>query len=83
MGNSGNVFETLLAREGPSSSIFENSKNLAPSSGRGRMRELQSSTIPAARFNQGFAHLNPYCRTDGMMDYPWIQYLGTASREIR
>ena len=34
MGTSGNVFKSLLAREGPSSFIFENSKNLASSSGR-------------------------------------------------
>ena len=35
-GTSGKVFESLPARGGPSSSIFENSKNLAPLSGRGR-----------------------------------------------
>ena len=32
MGTSGNVFESLPAREGPSSALFENSRNLAPSS---------------------------------------------------
>ena len=31
MGTSGNVFESLPAREGPSSAIFENSRNLASS----------------------------------------------------
>ena len=43
------------------------------------MREPQSSAISAPRFNQGSAHLNPYCRIggtyslNGMMDYPSIQ----------
>ena len=73
MGTSGNVFESLPARNGPSSALFENSRNLASSScglgpgtagnvverGRGTRRELHSSSLPTARFNQGFATLNP------------------------
>ena len=44
MGTSGNVFESLLAREGPSSAFFEKSKNLASSScgsGSGNTVELK------------------------------------------
>ena len=76
LGTSGNVFES---REGPSSAFFENPNNLAPLSGRGRMRELQSSAIRTPRFNQGAAPLIPYCRSggtcslNGMMDYPKFQ----------
>ena len=87
MGSSGNVFE-LPAREGPSSSIFENSKNLPPSSGRGRMREPQSSAIPSPRFNQDSAPLNPICRTggtcslNGMMDYPRFQMSAMQLRKF-
>ena len=64
-----NVFESVLAREGPSSAVFENSRHLASSScglgqatagnimahGRGGMRVPQSSTIPTPRFHQGVA----------------------------
>ena len=64
MGTLG-FLKSLLAREGPSSSILENSKNLTPSSGRGRVREPQSSAIFSPRFDQGSAPLNPYCRTGG------------------
>ena len=50
MGTSGNVFESLPAREGPSSALFENSKNLASYScgqeilwnmGKGEMRAAE------------------------------------------
>ena len=72
----GNVFENLPAREGPSSALFENSRNLASSScrlgprnsgnimehGRGKRREPQSST---PRFNQAIATLNPLYHTGG------------------
>ena len=64
IGTSGNVFKCLPARDGPSSSIFENSRKLASSScgltsgnimehGRGVRRDPQSSSIPTPRFNQG------------------------------
>ena len=73
------IFQRLLAREGPSSAIFENSRNLASSSsglgqattenmvehGRGVIREPQSSAIPTPRFNQGVATLNPFSHTGG------------------
>ena len=73
MGTSGNVFESLLAREGPSSALFENSRNLASSfrglkhditgnrteHGRGVRRDPQSSSIPSPRFNQGIGTLSP------------------------
>ena len=78
VGTSGNVFQSLLARERPPSSLFEDSKNLEPLSGRGRMQP-QSSAIPTPRFNQGSALLNPYCHTggtyslNGMMDYQRFQ----------
>ena len=61
MDTSGNVFESLLAREGPSSALFDNSKNLASSScgvgsgntmeyDRGVRRDPQSSSIPTPTF---------------------------------
>ena len=73
MGTSGNVFASLPARDGPSSALFENSRNVASSSyrlgpgnagnvvehGRGMRREPHSSSLPTPRFNQGFATLNP------------------------
>ena len=79
MGTSGYVFESLPAREGPSSAIFENSRNLASSScglgsgtlgnfmehGRGVRREPQSSSIPTPHFTQGLATLNPSSHTGG------------------
>ena len=70
MGSSGNVLQSPLAREGPSSALFENSKNVASSScglgsgntmehGRGVRREPQSSSIPTPRCDQGLQTLNP------------------------
>ena len=70
MGTSGNVFDSPPAREGPSSALLENSRNLASSScglgpgntgnrmehGRGVRQEPQSSSIPTPRFNQGIAN---------------------------
>ena len=73
-GTSGNVFESLLAREGPSSALFENSQNLASSScpdlgpgitgnmkanGRGVRREPQSSSIPTPCSSQDIATMKP------------------------
>ena len=51
MGIQGNVFESLSARHGHSSPLFDNSKNLASSScgmeqSSGMRREGQSSTVP-------------------------------------
>ena len=79
MGSLGNVFESLLAREGPSSALFENSQNLASSScglrygttgyivkhERGVRQEPESSTIPTPRFNQGVATMNPMSHIGG------------------
>ena len=76
MGISGNAFESQAAREGPSSALFENSRNLASSScrwtsgntvehGRGVRREQQSSSIPTQRFNQVAGTLNPFYHTEG------------------
>ena len=73
MGTSGNVIASLPARDGPSSALFENSRNLASSScglgpgtagnvverGRGMRREPHSSSLPTPCFNQGVATLNP------------------------
>ena len=64
LGTSANVFDRLRARDGPSSALFENSKNLASSScglrqsdtgkimeqGEGVRREPQGCTIPTPRF---------------------------------
>ena len=72
-------FESLPAREGPSSATFENSWNLAPFScelgqattgntmedGRGGIRELQSSAISNPRCKQGAATLKPCSHTGG------------------
>ena len=44
MGTAGNVFERLPAREGETSTIFDNSKNLASSS-----QELRPATTETAR----------------------------------
>ena len=71
METSGNVFESLPAREGPSAALFENSKNLASSScglvpghtmehGRRMRRDPQSSSTPTPRLNQGLGTLNPF-----------------------
>ena len=63
MGTSRDVFESLPSRDGPSSTLFENSKNLASSScglkesvtgkimeqGEGLRREPQGSTTPHPR----------------------------------
>ena len=79
MGNSGNVFERLPAREGPPSALFDNSTNFASSSRglgpgnartimeheRGVRRERQSSSIPTPRCNQGIGNLFH----NGVMDY--------------
>ena len=79
LGASGNVFESLLAREGPSSALCGNSLNLASSScgmgsgttgnmmehGRGLRQEPQSSSTPTPHFNQGSATLNPSSHTRG------------------
>ena len=79
MGTSGNVFESLPAREGPFLALFENSRNEVPSScglgpgnngnimehGRGLKRVPQSSSIPTPRFNQGIGTLNPLYHTGG------------------
>ena len=72
MGISGNVFERLLAREGRTSTLFNNSKNLATSSQELRpdnegntkrpesetRREPQNSSIPVPRFQSGSGLLN-------------------------
>ena len=73
-------FEGLLAREGPSSAVFESSRNSGiiflrsgtsattgntMEHGRGAIREPQSSTIPSPRLNQGVATLNPSSYTEG------------------
>ena len=71
--------KALPAREGPSSALFEHSRNLASSScglgsgdtgntlehGRGVRREPQSSSIPTPRFNQGTGTLNLVYHTGG------------------
>ena len=44
MGTSGNVFESLLAREGPLSALFENSRNLESSS-RGLRPDITGNTM--------------------------------------
>ena len=46
MGTSGNVFESLPAREGPPSAIFENSRNLASSSRGLRPDNTRNTTVP-------------------------------------
>ena len=67
LGTSGNVFERLLAREGQTSTLFNNSKNLATSSQELRLdtegrtkrpqsemrREPQHSSILVPRFQSG------------------------------
>ena len=69
-------FESLPGREGPSSALFESSRNLASSScgltsgntmehGRVVRWDPQSSSIPTPRFNQGVATLNPLSYTGG------------------
>ena len=61
MGTSGNVFESLPAREGRCSTLFENSRNFESSccglTSEAR-RDPQSSSIPTARPNQGVGTLN-------------------------
>ena len=71
LGTSGHVFEDLPARGEPSSALFENSKNLAPSSGRlsptdagktaeqkeGLRKEPQNHAIPTPRFARKFLNL--------------------------
>ena len=72
VGTSGNVFERLPAREGRTSALFENSKNLASSAHEMRpdisgntmvleremRREPQNSSIPVPRFQSGGGILN-------------------------
>ena len=72
MGTSGNVLERLPAREGRTSTIFNNPKNLASSSQElgpditgntmvpesEMIREPQKSSIPAPRFQRGGGILN-------------------------
>ena len=67
MGASGNVFESLLARDGPSSALFENSRNSRRTRccrknygtwKRGETRAAELAT-PTPRFDQGTATLNP------------------------
>ena len=84
MGTSGSDFEGQPAREGPSSSIFENSKNLASSFGWKGIREPQSSAIPTPHFNQGAASLNPHCHIGGTFSLfgMMVSDLGNASRKI-
>ena len=67
MGTSGNVFESLLAREEQPSDLFENSRSLASSSPGLRLsitgntmvperevrRAPQDSSIPVPRFQKG------------------------------
>ena len=79
MGNSGNVCESLLARDGPSSAFFDNPKNLASSfcglrpGNTGNImkheevvrREPQSSTIPAPRFTRNHSTWTPLYHTGG------------------
>ena len=81
MGTSGKVFERLPAREGRTSTLFNNSKNLASSSQELKpdtarsakrpesetRRELQNSSIPVPRFQSGGGLLNDI---GGMIDYP-------------
>ena len=74
MGIPGNVFESLPAREGPSSAFFENSRNLASSScglgpgntghimehwKRGETRSAEF-LIPTPCFTQGLGTLTPF-----------------------
>ena len=78
---SGNVFESLPARKGPPSALFENSRNLASSSRglrpdttgntkrleRELIRKPQNSSILVPRFPKGPGHFD---HTGGMIDYP-------------
>ena len=73
LGTSGNVFESLPARDGSSSAFFESPKNLASSScglrqgntgnimihGEGVRRERQSCTIPTPRFTRNHSTWTP------------------------
>ena len=83
MGTSRNVFENLPAREGPSSALFENSRNLVssscglgPSNTGNTMEHGRGVTQDPPRFHQGVATLNPVSHPGGthshkgMMDYP-------------
>ena len=94
MGTSGNVFERPLAQEGLSSTIFNNSKNLASSS-----QELRPDTFETARKNSEMRreslntkissphfqrrsgllkHIGGTCSHNGTMEYP----LGTPGRSL-
>ena len=78
LGTSGNVFECLPAREGPSSALFENSRNLASSScgmeQESRMRrDAQSSTKPnpnQEKVQRPLYHTGGTYSHNGVMDYP-------------
>ena len=76
MGNSQNIFESLPAREGPSSALFENSKNLASFScelgsgnavehRKGVRPDPQSSSMPTPRCDQSLGTLNPLYHIGG------------------
>ena len=94
MGTSGNVFQSLPAREGSSSALFENSRNLASAScglgsgntvnimehGRRVRREPQSWSIPTPRFNQcSNATSNPMYHTEGICFLEWCDGLPEIS----
>ena len=90
MGNSQNIFESLPAREGPSSALFENSKNLASSScglGSGNTMEHrkgvrpdpQSSSMPTPRCNQSLGTLNPFVSYRRNMFSKWCDGLPEIS----
>ena len=88
VGTLGNVFGSVPAREGPSSDLFENARNLASSScglgsgaagntsehGRVARQEPHSSSIPTTRFNQGIANLNSLSHTGGTYSRNGMSY---------
>ena len=89
LDTSGNVFESLPAREGPSSAVFENSRNLASSCGlrpditgntmvpeREMRREPQNSSIlvPCCPKRRAGIKKHTGDSFNGMMDYLRIQF---------
>ena len=81
-------FWKLLHAKDHTLSVFENSKNVASSSGRGGMRELWSSALLTPRFEPGYCIPEPplsYWRNsiskwyDGILE---VSDLGHAAREI-
>ena len=76
MSTSRNVFESLPAREGPSSALFENSRNLASPSCELTSGNIMEHGRGVRRFYQGLGTLNPLYHTggtysqNGVMDYP-------------